>query len=175
MHAPVGTCAFNLRPARECGSILQEEPNRSKGLSSIPRYLSLTGDSISNARNSSTGGQPGLEMFSRSGLRDLMLVRGNYTHQTTKMYKLMLVSMLVVSVAILEIACMDTMVAPPPRPAEFRSPNELRSYLKALNEYYAIVGRPRFGKRNGAARSPDFFRPNGEASADEGQGWGEYL
>ncbi|GFO39442.1 neuropeptide y [Plakobranchus ocellatus] len=92
------------------------------------------------------------------------------------MYKLVLVTFLVASVAILEIACMDTMVAPPPRPAEFRSPNELRSYLKALNEYYAIVGRPRFGKRNGAARSPDFFRPNGDASAaEEGQGWSEYL
>lgn len=97
------------------------------------------------------------------------------TLQTTKMYKFLLVSLLVASVAILEIACQDTMVAPPPRPAEFRSPNELRSYLKALNEYYAIVGRPRFGKRNGASRSPDFFRPNSEASSDDNQGWGEYL
>ncbi|XP_045208683.1 pro-neuropeptide Y-like isoform X2 [Mercenaria mercenaria] len=40
----------------------------------------------------------------------------------------------------------DAMLAPPSRPSEFRSPGQLRSYLKALNDYYAIVGRPRFGR-----------------------------
>lgn len=33
---------------------------------------------------------------------------------------------------------------PPIRPEVFTSPEELRQYLKALNEYFAIVGRPRF-------------------------------
>ena len=35
------------------------------------------------------------------------------------------------------------MNAPPSRPEVFRNPQELRDYLKALNEYFAIVGRPR--------------------------------
>lgn len=40
------------------------------------------------------------------------------------------------------------MLAPPPRPAEFTSADQLRNYLAALNEYYSIMGRPRFGKRS---------------------------
>ncbi|MFA0115055.1 hypothetical protein AB4407_15475 [Vibrio sp. 10N.261.46.E11] len=36
----------------------------------------------------------------------------------------------------------STYLAPPERPETFNSPEELRAYLKALNEYYAIVGRP---------------------------------
>nr|P41321.1 RecName: Full=Neuropeptide F; Short=NPF [Cornu aspersum]AAB24383.1 neuropeptide F, NPF [Helix aspersa=garden snails, circumoesophageal ganglia, Peptide, 39 aa] [Cornu aspersum] len=36
------------------------------------------------------------------------------------------------------------MLSPPERPREFRHPNELRQYLKELNEYYAIMGRTRF-------------------------------
>ncbi|XP_053641951.1 uncharacterized protein [Cherax quadricarinatus] len=35
----------------------------------------------------------------------------------------------------------------PNRPSMFKSPVELRQYLDALNAYYAIAGRPRFGKR----------------------------
>jgi hypothetical protein len=34
-------------------------------------------------------------------------------------------------------------LSPPSRPSAFRSPAQLRKYLKALNDYYAIVGRPR--------------------------------
>ena len=37
----------------------------------------------------------------------------------------------------------DNMSGPPLRPEVFRNPQELRDYLKALNEYFAIVGRPR--------------------------------
>ena len=35
------------------------------------------------------------------------------------------------------------MAGPPKRPEVFRNPQELRDYLKSLNEYFAIVGRPR--------------------------------
>ena len=35
------------------------------------------------------------------------------------------------------------MSGPPVRPVAFHNPHELREYLKALNDYYAIVGRPR--------------------------------
>ena len=43
-----------------------------------------------------------------------------------------------------QVTCQpDAMLAPPGRPAEFRTPDQLRRYLKALNDYYAIVGRPR--------------------------------
>jgi len=31
----------------------------------------------------------------------------------------------------------------PERPNVFRSPDELKEYLRALNEYFAIAGRPR--------------------------------
>jgi len=31
----------------------------------------------------------------------------------------------------------------PERPNVFRSPEELKEYLRALNEYFAIAGRPR--------------------------------
>ena len=31
----------------------------------------------------------------------------------------------------------------PERPTAFDSPDELRDYLRALNEYFAVVGRPR--------------------------------
>jgi len=32
----------------------------------------------------------------------------------------------------------------PERPSVFRSPEELKEYLRALNEYFAIAGRPRY-------------------------------
>ncbi|XP_011448178.3 pro-neuropeptide Y isoform X1 [Magallana gigas] len=44
---------------------------------------------------------------------------------------------------------------PPNRPSRFSSPGQLRQYLKALNDYYAIVGRPRFGKRDSEFSSYD--------------------
>ena len=32
---------------------------------------------------------------------------------------------------------------PPERPEDFNNPEELRVYLKALNDYFSLVGRPR--------------------------------
>jgi len=78
---------------------------------------------------------------------------------------LLLMLVIVVALALVEVHSNDAMLSPPARPAEFRSPHELRRYLKALNEYYAIVGRPRFGKRNnglGGLGSPDFLRAGNE-------------
>ncbi|ESO11244.1 hypothetical protein HELRODRAFT_183349 [Helobdella robusta] len=37
---------------------------------------------------------------------------------------------------------------PPVKPAEFTSAEEIRKYVKALEDYYFYHGRPRFGKRN---------------------------
>ncbi|KAK2142823.1 hypothetical protein LSH36_910g01032 [Paralvinella palmiformis] len=37
----------------------------------------------------------------------------------------------------------EAMNGPPARPKVFKNPEELRQYLKDLNEYFAIVGRPR--------------------------------
>ena len=59
------------------------------------------------------------------------------------MQKVLISLLLVASLVLLEVTCQEAMLAPPDRPDEFRSPGELRRYLKALNEYYAIVGRPR--------------------------------
>ncbi|UJR14840.1 hypothetical protein I4U23_001825 [Adineta vaga] len=40
-----------------------------------------------------------------------------------------------------------TDVPPPPiRPERFHSREELRRYLQQVHEYYAIIGRPRFGR-----------------------------
>ncbi|KAH9492401.1 hypothetical protein Btru_051025 [Bulinus truncatus] len=61
----------------------------------------------------------------------------------TNMQKIIFVSVLLLSLAVMEIMCSENMLTPPERPEEFKNPNELRKYLKALNEYYAIVGRPR--------------------------------
>ncbi|CAF1039086.1 unnamed protein product [Rotaria sordida] len=35
---------------------------------------------------------------------------------------------------------------PPPRPERFHSREELKRYLQLVHEYYAIIGRPRFGR-----------------------------
>nr|ARS01401.1 neuropeptide f 1 [Deroceras reticulatum] len=76
------------------------------------------------------------------------------------MFKLLLVFLFVVSVAIMEVSSSTHMLSPPERPREFRNPNELRQYLKELNEYYAIMGRPRFGKRAGATGYTDYLSPS---------------
>ncbi|CAF2981133.1 unnamed protein product [Rotaria socialis] len=40
-----------------------------------------------------------------------------------------------------------TDVPPPPkRPERFHSREELKRYLQLVHEYYAIIGRPRFGR-----------------------------
>ncbi|TNN10223.1 pro-neuropeptide Y-like isoform X1 [Schistosoma japonicum] len=38
-------------------------------------------------------------------------------------------------------------IMPPERPPIFETPEALRSFLQRLNEYFAIIGRPRFGRR----------------------------
>ncbi|XP_073981403.1 pro-neuropeptide Y-like [Rhodnius prolixus] len=40
-------------------------------------------------------------------------------------------------------------MARPARPKSFASPDDLRTYLDQLGQYYAVAGRPRFGKRAG--------------------------
>ncbi|KAK7082880.1 hypothetical protein SK128_003332 [Halocaridina rubra] len=50
----------------------------------------------------------------------------------------------------------------PSRPNIFKSPVELRQYLDALNAYYAIAGRPRFGKRGDA---PSYHRASPPSSS----------
>lgn len=37
---------------------------------------------------------------------------------------------------------------PPPKPEKFTSKQQLKDYLIKLHEYYAIIGRPRFGRRS---------------------------
>nr|CAH8845518.1 unnamed protein product [Trichobilharzia regenti] len=45
------------------------------------------------------------------------------------------------------ISTREAKLVPPERPAIFESPEALRAYLLKLNEYFAIIGRPRFGRR----------------------------
>lgn len=40
-------------------------------------------------------------------------------------------------------ADMSVLAGPPERPADFNNPEELREYLKGLNDYFSLVGRPR--------------------------------
>ncbi|XP_074653141.1 pro-neuropeptide Y-like isoform X4 [Tubulanus polymorphus] len=42
--------------------------------------------------------------------------------------------------------CGHNLPGPPERPQVFTSPEALRDYLRQLNEYFAVVGRPRFGR-----------------------------
>ena len=58
--------------------------------------------------------------------------------------KNVIIQMLAVMCAsLLMVAGNEDFLAPPKRPVVFRSPDQLRQYLSDLNEYYAIVGRPR--------------------------------
>ena len=38
---------------------------------------------------------------------------------------------------------MSVLSGPPERPENFKNPAELREYLKGLNDYFSLVGRPR--------------------------------
>nr|WIU44171.1 conotoxin precursor unclassified superfamily [Conus ebraeus] len=62
------------------------------------------------------------------------------------MHKALLSALLVISLVVAEVTCGEARMGPPERPQVFQRPEDLVNYLKALNEYYAIVGRPRFGR-----------------------------
>ncbi|XP_054258248.1 uncharacterized protein LOC128983110 [Macrosteles quadrilineatus] len=50
--------------------------------------------------------------------------------------------------------CCEPLGGPDPRlarPKSFASPDDLRLYLDQLGQYFAVVGRPRFGKRTSSA------------------------
>ena len=53
------------------------------------------------------------------------------------------VYLLVTLLVINEVTGHDSMLSPPRKPRFFRTPDQLRKYLKELNDFYAIVGRPR--------------------------------
>jgi len=59
----------------------------------------------------------------------------------------LVILVIIVSVALLPVVAdaemSGVMGGPPERPDVFRNPDELKEYLKALNDYFAIVGRPR--------------------------------
>jgi len=59
----------------------------------------------------------------------------------------------------------DGVPGPPRRPPVFSSPEELKDYLQALNEYFAIVGRPRFGRS--VNKRSAYRRSNAEESLFE--------
>ncbi|XP_046404214.1 pro-neuropeptide Y-like [Ischnura elegans] len=59
------------------------------------------------------------------------------------------VALLAVASAVADMAEGNGIATRPSRPRVFTSPEELRQYLAALSNYYAIEGRPRFGKRSG--------------------------
>ena len=54
-----------------------------------------------------------------------------------------LVAFVLSAILLCHVTASDNMSGPPIRPEVFRNPQELRDYLTALNEYFAIVGRPR--------------------------------
>nr|UMA83005.1 venom-related protein neuropeptide F [Conus ebraeus] len=61
------------------------------------------------------------------------------------MHKALLSALLVISLVVAQMTCVHSLRRPQ-RPARFTSAAQLRRYLRALNQYYAIVGRPRFGR-----------------------------
>ncbi|EEB15547.1 conserved hypothetical protein [Pediculus humanus corporis] len=46
----------------------------------------------------------------------------------------------------------------PTRPKIFSSPNDFKSYLEDLGNFYAIAGRPRFGKRTLSPGAANYLR-----------------
>jgi len=85
------------------------------------------------------------------------------------MHTVSLIVLLVCSTALLSVrAEYGKMLAPPVRPTEFTSATQLRKYLAALNEYYSIMGRPRFGKRSEGFNKRGSFRTNGDSFSDDG-------
>lgn len=89
---------------------------------------------------------------------------------------MVLVTLLLSCLAMLSVSSeYSEMLAPPPRPAEFKSATQLRQYLAALNEYYSIMGRPRFGKRGVYAKRASFSSKGaGEGYSDDGSSWNEF-
>ncbi|KAI3383679.1 hypothetical protein SNEBB_009263 [Seison nebaliae] len=56
--------------------------------------------------------------------------------------------LLILTVGSVCYAQFSDLPAPPNKPDRFQSKSELRDYLRKLHDYYSVVGRPRFGKRN---------------------------
>jgi hypothetical protein len=54
-----------------------------------------------------------------------------------------LITVLIVWSVHRDVASAD--ITPPPKPAIFRTVEELNDYMRRLNEYYLQRGRPRFG------------------------------
>lgn len=80
-------------------------------------------------------------------------------------------------------ATLSSSETPDRQPLVFKNRADLMNYLKKLNEYYAIVGRPRFGKRaswswsNGddvndsssSASAPNYSQDSTEEQSNDGQ------
>ncbi|CAF0767091.1 unnamed protein product [Adineta steineri] len=79
---------------------------------------------------------------------------------------------IVIAIQMAGILSVFTDVPPPPtRPERFHSREELKRYLQLVHEYYAIIGRPRFGRSQPERRlNPqdrqlfNFFDVNGDKS-----------
>jgi len=59
---------------------------------------------------------------------------------------LLLVALMLCTTTVMSVpsaAVEEDLTGFPERPNVFRSPDELKEYLRALNEYFAIAGRPR--------------------------------
>ena len=54
----------------------------------------------------------------------------------------LLFGLLVLVVMVAHSEGVGTLTAPV-KPAEFKDVNEMRAYVKALNDYYVLMGRPR--------------------------------
>ncbi|CAF2772656.1 unnamed protein product [Rotaria sp. Silwood2] len=55
--------------------------------------------------------------------------------------------LILISVQVVQTLSAFSDVPPPPlRPERFHSREELKRYLQLVHEYYAIIGRPRFGR-----------------------------
>jgi hypothetical protein len=65
-----------------------------------------------------------------------------------------LLSIVVISTLNAVVKCDVSDLPPPPvKPEKFTSRHQLKEYLIKLHEYYAIIGRPRFGRSQQAQKS----------------------
>lgn len=85
---------------------------------------------------------------------------------------LLIACLLIVSVSWVMSDNSSDLPPPPTKPEKFTSKQQLKEYLVKLHEYYAIIGRPRFGRSRHslmqqvvAPQSAEFYDQTADSSA----------
>ncbi len=61
-----------------------------------------------------------------------------------------------IAMSIKSARAMDGFPEPPQPPSQFATKAELKEYIRRLQEYYNVVGRPKFGRATSNSESTEF-------------------